>query len=107
MYPNQFTNPSLISKLLSLKDTIKWSELLEGTKKTLDVVNQAIPIYYQVKPIVTNAKTLFKVANVINSDTNTNNKTEVIDKNEEEAQSEIKEEVSTTSSKNNSPIFYL
>lgn len=102
MYPNQFTNPSLISKLLSLKDTIKWSELLEGTKKTLDVVNQAIPIYYQVKPIVSNAKTLFKVANVINSDT-----TEVIAKNEEEAQSEIKEEVSTTSSGNNRPIFYL
>lgn len=102
MYPNQFTNPSLISKLLNLKDTIKWSELLEGTKKTLDVVNQAIPIYYQVKPIISNAKTLFKVANVIN-----NNTTEVIAKDEEKDQSEIKEEVSTTSSKNNSPIFYL
>lgn len=102
MYPNQFTNPSLISKLLNLKDTIKWSELLEGTKKTLDVVNQAIPIYYQVKPIISNAKTLFKVANVIN-----NNTTKVIAKNEEKDQSEIKEEVSTTSSKNNSPIFYL
>ncbi len=102
MYPNQFTNPSLISKLLNLKDTIKWSELLEGTKKTLDVVNQAIPIYYQVKPIISNAKTLFKVANVIN-----NNTTEVIAENEEKDQSEIKEEVSTTSSKNNSPIFYL
>lgn len=102
MYQNQFTNPSLISKLLNLKDTIKWSELLEGTKKTLDVVNQAIPIYYQVKPIISNAKTLFKVANVIN-----NNTTEVIAKDEEKDQSEIKEEVSTTSSKNNSPIFYL
>ncbi len=102
MYPNQFTNPSLISKLLNLKNTIKWSELLEGTKKTLDVVNQAIPIYYQVKPIISNAKTLFKVANVIN-----NNTTEVIAENEEKDQSEIKEEVSTTSSKNNSPIFYL
>lgn len=102
MYPNQFTNPSLISKLLNLKDTIKWSELLEGTKKTLDVVNQAIPIYYQVKPIISNAKTLFKVANVIN-----NNTTEAIAENEEKNQSEIKEEVSTTSSKNNSPIFYL
>lgn len=102
MYPNQFTNPSLISKLLNLKDTIKWSELLEGTKKTLDVVNQAIPIYYQVKPIISNAKTLFKVANVIN-----NNTTKVIAKDEEKDQSEIKEEVSTTSSKNNSPIFYL
>ena len=92
----------IISKLLNLKDTIKWSKLLEGTKKTLDVVNQAIPIYYQVKPIISNAKTLFKVANVIN-----NNTTEVIAKNEEKNQSEIKEEVSTTSSKNNSPIFYL
>ena len=30
------------SKLADLKGTIKWAEILEGTKKTLDIVNQAI-----------------------------------------------------------------
>ena len=48
MYPNIPQSTSLLSKLADLKGTIKWAELLEGTKKTLDIVNQAIPIYYQI-----------------------------------------------------------
>ena len=100
MYPNIPQSTSLLSKLAYLKGTIKWAELLEGTKKTLDIVNQAIPIYYQIKPIVSNAKTLFKIANVVNSndqsiENNSQNKDEV----------QKKEEV--VSSSNNSPIFYL
>ena len=100
MYPNIPQSTSLLSKLPDLKGTIKWAELLEGTKKTLDIVNQAIPIYYQIKPIVSNAKTLFKIANVVNSndqsiENNSQNKDEV----------QKKEEV--VSSSNNSPIFYL
>ena len=100
MYPNIPQSKSLLSKLADLKVTIKWAELLEGTKKTLDIVNQAIPIYYQIKPIVSNAKTLFKIANVVNSndqsiENNSQNKDEV----------QKKEEV--VSSSNNSPIFYL
>ena len=42
MYPNIPQSKSLLSKLADLKGTIKWPELLEGTKKTLDIVNQAI-----------------------------------------------------------------
>ena len=42
MYPNIPQSTSLLSKLADLKGTIKWAELLEGTKKTLDIVNQAI-----------------------------------------------------------------
>ena len=100
MYPNILQYTSLLLKLADLKGTIKWAELLEGTKKTLDIVNQAIPIYYQIKPIVSNAKTLFKIAHVVNSndqsiENNSQNKDEV----------QKKEEV--VSSSNNSPIFYL
>ena len=42
MYPNIPQSTSLLSKLADLKGTIKWAEILEGTKKTLDIVNQAI-----------------------------------------------------------------
>ena len=88
MYP--YTNPSLISKGLSFIKTIKWGEFLDGTSKTLGVINQAIPIIYQTKPIINNAKTLFKIANIIKSPspTNTNSNT-------------------TPQKSNNSPVFYI
>ena len=44
---------------------INWSNILNNTQKTLNVINQAIPIIYQVKPLVTNAKTLFRIADAV------------------------------------------
>ena len=78
MYPNQ-------TSILSLLKNIKWGTILDGTSKTLNVINQAIPVVYQVKPIIDNAKTMFKVASIINEPT------------------EEKKEEKT----NNSPIFYI
>lgn len=93
MYP--YPNPGLLGKGLSLTKAINWSALLDGTQKTLGVINQAIPIVYQVKPILGNAKTLFKIANVMNEPTTTTNNT-------------IEENIQTNiSQSNNSPIFYI
>ncbi len=86
MYP--YTNPSILSKSISAIKSIKWGTILDGTQKTLGVINQAIPIVYQVKPIITNAKTLFKVANIVNE--------------KEKPTETIKKETT-----NNSPIFYI
>lgn len=86
MYP--YTNPSFITKGLNLLKNLKWTEFLDGTSKTLGVINQAIPIVYQVKPIMNNAKTLFKIANIVNSPTTNDSPKE-------------------TKSTNNSPIFYI
>ena len=90
MYP--YSNPSILSKSISLLKNVKWSSLLDGTSKTLGVINQAIPVFYQIKPIIGNAKTLFKIANTINSNDDEKN----IKKQEE------KEIISNTS-----PIFYI
>lgn len=79
MFPSQNTS------ILSLLKNIKWGSILDGTSKTLNVINQAIPVVYQVKPIINNAKTLFKVANIMNEPV------------------ETKKEEKT----NNSPIFYM
>ncbi len=43
------------------KPSINWNGILNGTQKTLNIVNQAIPVFYQVKPIWSNAKTMLKV----------------------------------------------
>ena len=66
---NPYTYPNILTRSLQLIKNIKWGAILEGTQKTLGIVNQAIPIAYQVKPMINNAKTLFKIANVINEDT--------------------------------------
>lgn len=50
------------------KSGINWSSLLSNTQKTLGIINQAIPAFYQVKPIFNNMKTMFKVVNEINKD---------------------------------------
>ena len=67
MFPNQFAKPSLFSKSLGLAKGINWSGILDGTQKTLGVINQAIPIIYQVKPVISNAKTMFRIADEIRS----------------------------------------
>lgn len=45
----------------SLLSKINWASLLSNTQKTLNVVNQAIPLYYQVKPVFKNIKALGRI----------------------------------------------
>jgi len=90
-----YSNPSFIKNSISFLKSISWGSFLDGTSKTLGVINQAIPLVYQVKPLVNNAKTLFKISNIMNSDSSS----AVEDK---PIQNEKKETMS-----NNSPIFYL
>lgn len=42
---------------------ITFGGIVDGTQKFLNIANQAIPLVRQVKPIVGNAKTMFKVMN--------------------------------------------
>lgn len=86
MYP--YPNPSIFTKSINFIKNIKWAELLDNTGKTLGVINQAIPVVYQVKPILSNAKTLLKIAGSMNNSSNEVSK---------------QEEKKTR----NSPIFYL
>ena len=53
------------SSIGNLLKKFSLSKFLSGANKTLNVINQAIPIYYQVKPMISNAKTMFKVVNAI------------------------------------------
>ncbi len=82
MYPYPY-KPGLLEMLKG----IKWGGILDGTQKTLGVINQAIPIVYQVKPMVSNMRSVFKIANMINEPTNNS--------------------VPTTPKQTNNPVFYL
>ncbi len=58
--------------LLSFLKRINFTSVLNTTQKTLNVVNQAIPIVYQVKPLVNNAKTVFKVISAVKTPESSN-----------------------------------
>ena len=65
-------SPEFLNMILK---KINFSNILNTTQKTLNIVNQAIPLVYQVKPIVTNAKTIFKIIGAVKNDGNTKNRT--------------------------------
>lgn len=50
---------------------VTFSSILNGASKTLGVINQAIPVFYQVKPIWNNARTMFRVVKGLNSSDST------------------------------------
>ncbi len=82
--------------------SINWNNILNNTQRTLGIINQAIPIVYQVRPLINNARTLFRVASAIN------------DNDEDETDNNISNENNYNSNNlynekkdSNGPIFYL
>ena len=62
--PTSFATPKvgLFSRLFG-NSGITLGGILNGTQKALNFANQAIPLVKQVKPMIGNAKTMFKVMN--------------------------------------------
>lgn len=67
MYYSSFPKPHRASLLSKIKG-VNWNHLLDNTSRTLNVIHQAIPLYYQVRPLFKNASTLFKIADIIRTD---------------------------------------
>lgn len=63
MFYNEF--PPYNNYKMSRFKKINFTALLDGAQKTLSVINQAIPVIYQIKPLYNNAKTALKVVNAI------------------------------------------
>ena len=68
-----FYNPyymPMVQPRLGLFSTLfkgfNFSKIISGTQKTLNFVNQAIPIVKEISPMVKNTKTIFKVFNEFN-----------------------------------------
>ena len=61
---NYMGNMSTIPKM---RNKFNWNNILNNTQRTLGIINQAIPLVYQMKPLVNNARTLFRIAGAVNS----------------------------------------
>lgn len=76
--PMMAPRSGLFSRLTS--GGIKWGNILDYAQRTLNLINQGIPLVKQASPIIRNAKTMFKVMNefkrldsVTTNNTTTNN----------------------------------
>lgn len=133
MYPNgfynmPFVNPynavgaasalprtgGLLSKL-GLRN-INFGNILTNTSKTLNVINQAIPVVKQVGPMFNNMKSMLKVASLFNDATtpsnNKNSNTQSNNNTNNSSNNKVNNETSnentiTNNSYSNSPNFFI
>lgn len=95
------TKTGLLSRIF--RNGINWSTILTNTQKTLNIVNQTIPVIKQVGPMVNNAKTMFKVMNEFKKvDTP---KKEIKNKTKKTTKNQIIEEKNIQTNYNN-PTFF-
>ena len=110
---NMARNGGLFSRLSGGMKGINWSGILNGTSKTLGVINQAIPVVKQVGPMFNNMKSMLKVASLFKDETdpparnNTNNTNN--NKNNNNSINDVieKENTITNNSYSNSPNFFI
>ena len=112
MYPlitNQSTSKGIFKSLFGRG--INWSSILSNTGKTLNIINQTIPVVKEISPVMKNAKTMFRVMNEFkkldttntqNKDTN-QNKPKLIENNQEKEINQIKYIETNT----NGPTFFI
>ena len=103
----------------SLLGKINWSSLLSNAQKTLNVVNQAIPLVRQVGPMMNNMKSMLRVASIfkdetdvktVRNNTKVSNKTNTKPVNNNNNPNNIKKEVKQKEeyiSNDNSPTFFI
>ena len=88
---------SLFSRIFG---NFNMSTILNGTSKTLNFVNQAIPVVKQISPLVKNTKTMFKVMNEFK-------KTDVIKPTKKINNTIQKAVPNIDTADNNSPTFFV
>lgn len=73
-YPYPTNTVARQGLLGAFRGKFNWSALLNNTQKTLNIINQAIPVFYQVKPIWNNTKTVFKILGAVKDDGSNQNR---------------------------------
>ena len=94
----------------SLLSKINWSTLLSNTQKTLNVVNQAVPLYYQIKPVFKNMKTISKIGkefSKIGNNNITNDNSNKIEPSQDNLTNYSKNNITESNYEVPSPTFFI
>ena len=99
-------NVGLLGRLFG-KTGISISNFLNGTQKVLNIANQTIPLVKQVKPVIGNAKTMFKIMNEFKK-TDINNDRSETNIEQSNAQNKINNSVleNNGNSQYDGPVFF-
>lgn len=90
----------------SLFGSFNLSSIINGTQKTLGIVNQAIPLIKQAKPVLNNARTMFRIMNEFKKADINNNVDNVNYSVESKNETDNTNSVKTPSYANNGPTFF-
>lgn len=104
-----YAYPKSVGLLAGLKK-INWGSFLSNTQKTLNIVNQTIPLVYQVKPLVNNAKTVFKIIGAVKDDNTTSKAESIVQNNVNNANNNISNNTANNISNyknDNQPNFFI
>lgn len=87
----------------------KLTNFINGTQKTLNIINQAIPLVRQVSPVMKNAKTMFKVMNEFKKVDNSNkqNNIPITTLNSSTNINTTEENIQGVANNTNRPTFFL
>ena len=102
---NVATTGGLFSRLLGRG--LNWNSILSNTQKTLGIVNQAIPMFKQMSPVVKNAKTMFKIMNEFKKDDTSNNVINTVENTNVNDNTTTTTNQENINSYNNGPTFFL
>lgn len=105
-YPYPTNSAGLLSRIF--RGGFSFSDIINGTNKTLNVINQMIPIIKQVGPTVQNAKTMFRVMNEFKKFDTPKGRNSVSNGNQKEENKLTKKEPKNNTYENVSgPTFFL
>ena len=108
-YINEPIKTSLLNKIF--KNGFNWTSMLTNTQKTLNIINQTIPVIKQIKPVIDNTKTMFKVMNEFKRNErpkeNITQTQSITTNNIAEENIEQKKNDSQTYSTDNGPTFFV
>ncbi|MFA5603490.1 MAG: VrrA/YqfQ family protein [Bacilli bacterium] len=100
-----YSRPGLFSSLFQNK--INWGSLLNNTSRTLNLINQAVPIIQKIPPIYRNAKTMFKVMNEFRRVDTPTSKASSNSKSTPNNKTETKRQDNVNSNYEGGPTFFL
>lgn len=92
-----FSGHSLFNSGRNLK--FNWSNILNGTQRTLSLINEAIPVIYQIKPVFNNARKIFRIMSAVKEDDTPLKSVNVNTSQNNNTQEKVRRE--------NSPTFFL
>lgn len=99
------SNAAATTSKASIFSKLSLGTILSNASKTLNVINQAIPLYYQAKPVISNLKSLSKITKEFTNKSSSNEIKK--DNNIENTNNKVNENIKKEESNIPNPSFFI